>query len=171
MAFGDSLTAGESRPAYPEVLSVLVGKTVTNDGISGSTAESGIRRAPAVIIERNGSRMLILYGINDLLFGQSPGQIAVSLGHIIHACQTRNVTPVLATYPVPIHRHAAFARDTRRLNDAIRHLAASRGIRLVDLERAFMEGGKPNPALYMEDGLHPSPRGNKVMARAFAALF
>ncbi len=171
MAFGDSLTAGESRPAYPEVLAVLSGKTVTNDGISGSTAESGIRRAPAVIAGRNGSRMLILYGINDLLFGQSPGQIAVSLGRIVHVCNAWHVTPVLATYPVPIHRHAAFARDTRRLNDAIRHLAASRGIRLVDLERAFMEGGKPNPALYMEDGLHPSPRGNKVMARAFAALF
>ena len=170
MAFGDSLTSGDSSPSYPDILAGLTGKTVTNDGIPGSSADSGVGRAPAVILERNGACMLILYGINDLLFAHSPRQIAVSLDCIVQVCNTWHVTPVLATYPLPIRRHAEYARGTRLLNETIRHLAFSRGIRVVDLERAFMVGGKPDPALYLEDGLHPSARGNKVMARAFATL-
>ena len=169
MAFGDSLTAGGTCPSYPEILADLTGKTVTNDGFPGTTAESGVVRVPAVIARRNGSRMLILYGINDLLFGHSPRQIAASIDCMVHVCETWRVTPVLATYPIPIRRHAAFARGTADLNDSIRRLAATRGIRLVDLERAFMAGGKPEPDLYLEDGLHPSARGNKLIARAFAA--
>ena len=169
MAFGDSLTTGRAGPSYPAILTGLTGKTVTNDGFPGTTAESGVVRVPAVIARRNGSRMLILYGINDLLFGHSPRQIAASIDCMVHVCETWRVTPVLATYPIPIRRHAAFARGTADLNDSIRRLAATRGIRLVDLERAFMAGGKPDPDLYLEDGLHPSARGNKRIARAFAA--
>ena len=171
MAFGDSLTAGGSGPTYPEILAGLTGKTVTNDGHPGTTAESGVVRAPTVIARRNGSCMLILYGINDLLFGHSPREIAASIDCMVHVCETWRVTPVLATYPLPIRRHAAFARATADLNDSIRRLASARGIRLVDLEKAFMVAGQPDPDLYLEDGLHPSPRGNSRIARAFAALF
>ena len=171
MAFGDSLTVGEIRPAFPDILAGLTGKTVANEGIHGSTAESGVGRASAVIAARNGSCMLILYGINDLLFGHSPREIAESLDCIVHVCDSWHVTPVLATYPLPIRRHAAFARGTLLLNETIRRLASARGIRLVDLEKAFMADGKPDPALYLEDGLHPSALGNKRIAREFAALF
>ena len=171
MAFGDSLTAGRAAPSYPTILAGLIGKTVTNDGAPGTTAESGIVRAPTVIARRNGSRMLILYGINDLLFGHPPRQIAASIECMVHVCETWRVTPVLATYPLPIRRHAAFARATSDLNDSIRRLASARGILLVDLEKAFMVAGQPDPDLYLEDGLHPSPRGNSLIARTFATLF
>lgn len=171
MAFGDSLTAGGSGPTYPEILAGLTGKTVTNDGSPGTTAESGVVRAPTVIARRNGSCMLILYGINDLLFGHSPRQIAASIDCMVHVCEAWRVTPVLATYPLPIRRHAAFARATADLNSSIRRLASARGIPLVDLEKAFMVAGQPDPDLYLEDGLHPSPRGNSRIARAFATLF
>lgn len=170
MAFGDSLTAGEVQPSYPEILAVLAGKTVTNDGDYGSTAAAGVRRAPGVIIARNGSRMLVLYGINDLLFHNPPREIASSIDHILHVCLSRGVAPILATYPIPILGHARFADATFRLNDLIRHLARSRGIPLADLEKLFMKDGEPNPDLYLEDGLHPSRQGNKVIAHAFAAL-
>ena len=171
MAFGDSLTAGGVGPSFPDILDGLIGKTVTNDGLSASTARAGVARASSVIAERNGSCMLILYGINDLLFDHSPREIAALLADIVHVCETWHVTPVLATYPRPIRRHAEYARRTMLLNETIRQLAASRGIRLVDLERAFMAGGAPDPSLYLEDGLHPSPLGNKLIVRVFADLF
>ena len=171
IAFGDSLTAGETQPAYPALLSGMIGKTVTNDGSYGSTAAAGAGRCSRVIANRKGAYMLILYGINDLLFGRSTSNIAGSLEKIVNTCKNNHVVPVLATYPIPIHGHEIFAGGTYRLNNAIRNLATVHNIKCVDLEQEFLDGGDPDPALYMEDGLHPNAEGTKVMALAFADLF
>lgn len=171
IAFGDSLTAGETQPAYPAILSGLIGKKVTNDGAYGSTAASGASRCSRVIANRKGAYMLILYGINDLLFGRSTSNISGSLEKIVNTCKNNHVVPVLATYPIPIHGHEIFAGGTYRLNNAIRALATAQGIECVDLEKEFLDGSDPDPALYMEDGLHPNAEGTKVMALAFADLF
>lgn len=171
IAFGDSLTAGEVRPAYPEILSGLIGKTVTNDGSYGSTAGAGSGRCSTVIAKRKGAYMLVLYGINDILFGRSTSQIAGSLESIVNTCRNRHVVPVLATYPIPIHGHEIFAGATYRLNNAIRDLAGRYGLECVDLEKEFLDGSDPDPALYLADGLHPNAEGNQVMALAFADLF
>ncbi|MBR4190177.1 MAG: hypothetical protein IKQ55_09485 [Kiritimatiellae bacterium] len=171
IAFGDSLTAGEVQPAYPAILSGLIGKNVTNDGAYGSTAAAGASRCSRVISSRKGAYMLILYGINDLLFGRSTSNIAGSLEKIVNTCKNNHVVPVLATYPIPIHGHEIFAGGTYRLNNAIRALATAHGIKCVDLEKEFLDGGDPDPALYLEDGLHPNAEGTKVMALAFADLF
>lgn len=170
MAFGDSLTAGEVQPSYPEILALLTGKTVTNDGDYGSTAAVGVGRVSGVIAMRNGAHMLILYGINDVMCQKTPREIASSIDQMLHICLARGVVPVLATYPIPIHGHARFADATIRLNALIRNLARTRGIPLADLEALFIKDGQPDAALYLEDGLHPSCRGNKIIAHAFARL-
>ena len=171
IAFGDSLTAGEVPPPYPSILAGLIGKTVTNDGSYGSTAAAGSGRVSGVISARKGAFMLILYGINDIMFGRSTSEIAGSLGKIVDTCRDKHVVPVLATYPIPIHGHELFAGATYRLNSAIRDLASSRGIKCVDLEKEFLDGSDPDASLYLEDGLHPNAQGNQVMALAFADLF
>lgn len=171
IAFGDSVTAGESHPSYPEILGGLINRTVTNDGSYGSTAAAGSGRCSTVISKRKGAFMLVLYGINDIMFGRSTSQIAGSLESIVNTCRTMHVVPVLATYPIPIHGHEIFAGATYRLNKAIRDLAGQYGIECVDLEKEFLDGSDPDPALYMEDGLHPNAEGNRVIALAFADLF
>ena len=171
IAFGDSLTAGEVMPAYPSILTDLIGKTVTNDGVYGSTAASGSGRVAGVIANRKGAFMLILYGVNDIMFGRSTSEIAGSLGKIVDTCKDKHVVPVLATYPIPIHGHELFAGATYRLNNAIRALAAERDIKCVDLEKEFLDGTEPDASLYLDDGLHPNNQGNQVMALAFADLF
>jgi lysophospholipase L1-like esterase len=171
MAFGDSLTAGEVQPAYPAILSGLIGKTVSNDGTYGATAAAAAGRAGRVIDKRKGAFMLILYGVNDIMFGRSTSAIAGSLEKVVTTCKSKHVVPVLATYPIPINGHQIFAGATHRLNDAIRELAARHGIFCVDLEKEFMDGGDPDPTLYLDDGLHPNAEGNQVMALAFADLF
>lgn len=171
IAFGDSLTAGEVQPAYPAILSGLIGKTVTNDGSYGSTAAAGAGRCASVIAARKGAFMLVLYGINDLLFGRSTDNIAASLEKIVNICRDNHVVPVLATYPIPIHGHEIFAGGTYRLNNAIRNLASAYHLRCVDLEKEFLDGSDPDPALYLPDGLHPNAEGNKIIALAFADLF
>lgn len=171
IAFGDSLTAGEVQPSYPAILSGLIGKTVTNDGVYGSTAAAGAGRCSSVIAKRKGAFMLILYGVNDMLFGRSTDSIASSLESIVNTCLSHHVVPVLATYPIPIRGHRIFSGGTSRLNEAIRALAARYNIKCVDLEKEFLDGGEPDPALYLDDGLHPNAAGNQIVALAFADLF
>ena len=171
MAFGDSLTAGESQPAYPAILSGLIGKTVTNDGVYSSTAAAGSSRCSGIISKRKGAFMLILYGINDILYGRGTTEVTGSLESIVKTCQNNHVVPVLATYPIPIHSHELYAGATYRLNSSIRALASSYGIKCVDLEKEFLDGSDPDASLYMEDGLHPNSEGNQIMALAFADLF
>lgn len=171
IAFGDSLTAGESQPSYPAILPGLIGKVVTNDGSYGSTAAAGSGRCAGVIANRKGAFMLVLYGINDILFGRSTDNIAGSLEKIVNTCRDNHVVPVLATYPIPIHGHEIFAGATYRLNNAIRNLASAYDLHCVDLEKEFLDGSDPDPNLYMEDGLHPNAEGNRIMALAFADIF
>lgn len=170
MAFGDSLTAGEEKPAYPSILSGLIGKNVTNDGIYGSTAASGAGRCSSVIANRKGAFMLILYGVNDILRGVG-GNAVASLDSIITTCKNNHVVPVLATYPVPTKEHKIYASEVQRLNRSIRDLASQHGITCVDLEQEFDDRDDPDDSLYMEDGLHPNAAGNQIMALAFADIF
>ena len=78
-----------------------------------------------------------------------------------------NVVPVIATYPIPIADHQAFANGTRLLNSRLRNMAEEKGIVCVELEKEFGE----DPALYEPDGLHPNDAGTQIMAMAFADLF
>ncbi len=170
--FGDSITANVSGgPSYPERFAALVGMNVCNEGISGSTASYGASRVSSVIQRRKPAYMLVLYGVNDILFYRSVSDVRSSLASIVSTCQDRHVLPVLATYPVPIASHAIFAGSVRRLNEAIRELAGERGLECVDLEKEFSHNGEPDPSLYLPDGLHPTPDGNQIIAAAFADLF
>lgn len=170
--FGDSITANVSGgPSYPERFAALVGMTVYNEGVSGSTAAYGASRASTVIRRRKPAYMLVLYGVNDILFYRSVSSVVDSLSSIVSTCQNNHVLPVLATYPVPIRSHAIFAGSVRRLNESIRALADERGLECVDLEKEFSHNGEPDPALYLDDGLHPTPEGNQIIAAAFADLF
>lgn len=172
VAFGDSLTSNVCDcESYPSRLAGLIGKTVCNEGVSGSTAASGSGRVVSVIQSRKGAFMLILYGINDMLYGRSTTDIVSSLEKIVNSCRDNHVVPVLATYPIPIEGHEIFAGGTYRLNRGIRELADAYGLECVDLEDEFSDNGEPDASLYEADGLHPNDTGNQVMALSFADLF
>jgi acyl-CoA thioesterase I len=169
VAFGDSITAGTSCdcPSYPDRLANLIGKTVRNSGSDGSLASHNVERAQSVINSRQPGFMLILYGINDVIHGDNVNGIVEALYQMVSICKHNNVVPVLATYPQPIRGHTIFAYSTLALNTGIRSLAASEGIKCVDLEAEF----NADPALYESDGLHPNDAGTQIVALAFADLF
>lgn len=169
---GDSITANVSGgPSYPARLADLLGMNVINEGISGSTATYGASRVSSVIQRRKPAYMLVLYGVNDILFYRSVSETVSALSSIVSTCQNRHVLPVLATYPIPIRSHSIFAGSVQRLNQGIRDLAAERGLKCVDLEKEFSHNGEPDPDLYLSDGLHPTQEGNQIIAAAFADLF
>jgi lysophospholipase L1-like esterase len=173
VAFGDSITKGSvcSCVPYPARLSGLIAKTVYNEGVGGSQAAENVSRTQTVIDTYHPAFMLILYGVNDIIHGDGYSLPTAALGQMVAICKNNDVVPVLATYPEPFGSHAVFASGTLALNDNIRALASSEGIKCVDLESEFMGANGPNPALYVDDGLHPNDAGTQIMAMAFADLF
>ncbi len=181
VAFGDSITRGSECPCtpYPARLGGLIGKAVFNTGVGGSTASGNSGRAQEAIDKYHPAFMLILYGVNDVIMGESAAGALGAISRMVTICKQNNVVPVLATYPVPTGPHALFAGGTLTLNKGIRDIARSEGIECVDLEREFSDGRDPvvsdwpaaDLALYMPDGLHPNDAGTQVMALAFADLF
>ena len=76
-AFGDSITQGNqcSCPPYPARLGPMIGKSVPNFGIGGSTAEDNVGRTQSVIDQSRPGFMLILYGVNDVIHAHGIGTI------------------------------------------------------------------------------------------------
>lgn len=167
VCLGDSITeGGDSGGApFPSRLAVMTGKTVINEGTGGQRASGGASRAASVLNRHKPAVMTILYGANDLIQGDSPEGVIASLSSIINACRANQTEPVLATLTPMVEGHALWAGGVMTLNDMIRDLASSAGVRLVDLERKF---GSDPVMLLMPDGLHPNDAGNQVIADAFA---
>ena len=161
VAFGDSITQGSECPCapYPSRFSGLIGKTVYNTGVGGSTASSNVGRTQDAINRYHPAFMLILYGVNDIIMSESAASAVSAVNQMVAICKQNNVVPVLATYPVPTGPHHLFAGGTLALNEGIRNIARAEGLKCVDLEREF------------SDGLHPNDAGTQVMALAFADLF
>lgn len=169
VAFGDSITQGKECPCtpYPERLAGMIGKNVLNTGIGGSLAVENVGRAQSAIDKYHPGFMIILYGVNDVINGYGLDAISSALDAMVSVCYDNHVVPVLATYPRCISEHAIFGSRTSRLNEHIKAVASSRGVKCVDLESEF----NANPEWYMPDGLHPNDAGTQVMALAFADLF
>lgn len=169
VAFGDSITQGSQCPCtpYPARLGGMIGKSVANAGIAGSVATENVGRTQSAIDKYHPGFMLILYGVNDVIHGHALDGVVAALDQMVNICLDNHVVPVLATYPHPITSHAIFGPRTARLNELIKSLASSRGVKCVNLESEF----NANPEWYMPDGLHPNDAGTQVMALAFADLF
>lgn len=159
---------------YPNVLQALLrsyfsaeSPTVINRGVAGEQVASGVSRLPMELINHSPDVLLLQEGANDV--GQrSPLGIARDLRSMLQLAKMRNVQVVLGTM-LPEQGspcHTLTPSSVPPINDAIRDMAASENVPLVDLYARF---GDPPGGLIGVDGLHPSEAGYRVIAEAFFA--
>jgi hypothetical protein len=116
--------------------------------------------------------VLLMEGANDIA-NASPSAIAAGLGRMIDNARSRGMKVFLATIPpenassqcIPGCRGGS-AGLVLPFNDAVRALAASRGVPLVDVFQAFHGDVL---TLIGTDGLHPTAAGYQVIADTFFA--
>ena len=160
VAFGDSLTAGyllqpsESFPAQLQVALEAKGHKVriVNGGVSGDTTAAGLDRL-AWTLQPGADAVILELGANDALRGLDPKIARANLDKMLTAI-TANGTPVLiAGMKAPGNWGSDYAKQF----DAIfPELAAKHGAALYPF---FLDGVALNPALVLNDGLHPSAKG------------
>lgn len=169
VCLGDSLTAGYGLPnpgaqAYPALLqdkidaAGLPWRTV-NAGVSGDTTAGGLRRINWLLRQRIDILILALGG-NDGLRGIDPAVTAENLAGIIDRVRTRypEVRVVLAGMQMPANLGPDYQERYRK---TFPQVASAQDCTLIPF---LLEGVGGVPELNQPDMIHPTPRGQEIMA-------
>jgi lysophospholipase L1-like esterase len=191
VAFGDSITAGQTSPSptvlllnesdsYPYKLQRLLAARysdqtiqVVNEGVSGERADdTGKRRFGRVLDTDKPDVVLLLEGANDLNYAfthtgdaKSGVRIVVrALQEMLDSADSRKVPVLLATLTPqdPEGRNGHGADALPELNADIRRLADDDRVIIVDLFNGL--GGTPKGSIGA-DGLHPTADGYTKIAQ------
>ncbi|OYU15513.1 MAG: arylesterase [Alphaproteobacteria bacterium PA4] len=167
IAYGDSLSAGyQLRPGEgfaPQLEAALKARghavTVVNAAVSGDTTAQGRSRIGWVMagLKAKPDIVILELGANDMLRGQPPATAKSNLDAMIGDFQKRGARVILAGMLATPNLGAAYARDFNALYPA---LAKARGVTLYPF---FMDGVATVPGMQLSDGMHPTPRGVKVI--------
>lgn len=167
VVLGDSLSAGYLLPqdaAFPNVLeSALraegVDVQVENAGVSGDTSRGGLERLDWAVPEGT-QAVLVELGANDMLRGVNPAQTKEALDQIITRLKGRGIHVMLAG----MRATPTLGRDYVEKFEAIYpDLAAKHQVPLYPF---FLDGVAGNPALNLEDGMHPTRKGVELIVRS-----
>ena len=169
VVFGDSLTAGygleDVEDAYPGLLqqkidSLQLGYTVINSGISGETTAGGKNRIDWVLNQKP-SVFILELGANDGLRGVPLTETKMNLQYIIDAVKTKypSTKIVLAGMKIPPN----FGQDyTNEFKSIFPALAQKNQVALIPF---LLENVGGIPSLNQSDGIHPTAKGHKILAK------
>ena len=168
---GDSITAGyglQAGDALPIQLQAALGRLgqdvqVRGAGLSGDTTAGGLARLD-FSVQPDTEVCVVELGGNDVLQGLPPATTAANLDRILSRLKARGITAVLCGLSAPSSLNAGFARDFNRLYP---ELARRHGVLLYP---NLLAGVAMTPGLNQRDGLHPNPRGVKIIAARLAPV-
>jgi lysophospholipase L1-like esterase len=159
LCFGDSITLGNARGAYPTRLETLLeGRAqVLREGVTGEATAAGRERIREVLGRTAPDYVIILEGINDGC--NVPADVVVEhLRAMVQAVRARGAVPLLGTVFVSPGLIGGYWRQCAdRINVAMRALDVQR----IDFAAAM---GNRWDELTI-DGLHPNFRGSDVLAQ------
>jgi lysophospholipase L1-like esterase len=184
--------------AYPKVNFTLrnlgwSGDTVYGDARAGfDTPEKGFERLVSLTLELKPTVIFVTYGQNESFDGEAGlPRFEKGLNRLLDALKPADARVVLFT-PVPVYKQefttgpaAADERNAtiRRYAEAVRSVAAARGLPCLDLgdaiasaltDRGVLDGTRrgPRPGDELtENGLHFTAAGYRTTAPAFLAYF
>lgn len=164
--FGDSLTAGyglDMEEAFPALIqdrldSLGLDYTVINSGVSGETTSGGLNRLDWVLNQEVDVFVLEL-GANDGLRGVPLTETRKNLQQIIDKVKEKNPDTqiILAGMQLPPNMGPEYTSEFRKM---FPELAAKNDIPLIPF---LLEGVAGNPDLNLEDGIHPTAEGHKIL--------
>jgi acyl-CoA thioesterase I len=174
VAFGDSLMAGyQLRPGEgfaPQLEAALRAKgrnvTVVPAGVSGDTTAQGKARINWVLAGMKAKPDLVILelGANDMLRGQSPATAKANLDAMITAFKAKGARVMLAGMFAQPNLGAAYVKE---FNGMYPLLAKKHSVALYPF---FMDGVATVPGMQLSDGLHPTPKGVKIIVAKMLPL-
>jgi acyl-CoA thioesterase-1 len=165
VAVGDSLTAGygvAESEAYPALLegklqSAALDVRVVNAGVSGETTSGTLARLDWVLT-LDPDIVILETGANDGLRGLDPAMVRDNLRQIVDILQSKDIVVVLAGMKMVWNLGPAYTGEFNRIYP---DLAAEKELIFMPF---FLQGVATDPALNLDDGIHPNPAGYRIIA-------
>jgi lysophospholipase L1-like esterase len=178
VCLGDSIT----HAGYPAELETMLPVRAINAGVSGNTSRQGLARLKKDVLSHKPAAVVVLFGTNDNREDAPRVHVPVAqyeknLEVIIERCNDAGAKVVLGTMP-PIDAGAYFKRHIKEKFDAAGGLeklveqyrqaalraSKTHNVPVVDLNRLLAK----ESGWRREDGVHPTDKGNRTLARLFA---
>ncbi len=187
MTIGDSITT--YRWGYASILKAMLElhqperqRRFLNVGQSGYTSTHGKELTFTQLLIQRPDLVTIKFGANDSKHFGSPGEPSLvsqaeyreNLDAMARGFQRHTKAKIVLLSPTPVIESVVNSSlayqamhmtwdnaDIRAFGAALKDIAQKRGLGFVDLYSIF--GDTPNPDLYLEDGLHPSPAGHELI--------
>jgi acyl-CoA thioesterase-1 len=165
---GTSLTAGYGvgdDVAFPALIQQKIDSAglpyrVVNAGISGETSAGGLRRIDWSL-QQPVDVLVLELGANDALRGLDVDDMRANLDSIL--VRARRLHPGIGIVILGMEAPPNLgARYTTHFRESFAALARRYGAALVPF---LLEGVAADPDLNLEDGIHPSPAGHRIIAR------
>ncbi len=168
LVLGDSLSEGfrlHPRDAWPSLVAARLRRIdpefrVVNASVSGSTSAGGLRRLPSYLAKPIDIFILEL-GINDAFRGATVDEIRENLQTIIDKVRAKN--PGVAIIVTGLQFPITGADDDYVIafGKMFAEVAAKNHAEFVPYLLAGVGG---NPALNLDDGIHPNAAGHRILA-------
>lgn len=166
VAFGDSLTAGSGvapEQSYPSQLQRLLDQSnysyrVVNAGIGGNTSADGLSRLQS-IIDLNPRLVVLELGANDGLRGLPIAAVRKNLETIIERLQAAGIPIILAGMYIPPNYGPEYSQQFHQMYV---ELAKKYQLALIPF---ILENVAGRPELNLDDGIHPTGQGYRVVAK------
>ena len=172
LILGDSLSAGymmAAEQSWPALLnqqwqSEKFNVTIINSSISGSTTQDGLARLPALLTRYKPDWVLIELGAIDGIRGFPPAIPYKTLQKSIQLIQENGGKPLLMQIRIPRNYGAAYIA---KLEAIYPQLAEETKTPLLPF---FLEPIVTQPALMMNDGIHPTAEAQPLIKNMMAPL-
>lgn len=167
--FGNSITAGygtEQDKAFPALIqkkldSAEYNYKVINAGVSGETTSGGLSRIAWVLEQEKPDILVLELGANDGLRGKPVDEIKSNLQSIIDTIRAKDpgMQIILAGMKMPPNLGKAY---TQSFYEVFKQLHQKNKTGFIPF---ILKGVASKPELNQGDGIHPTARGHKVIAK------
>lgn len=143
-------------------------RTVLNRGFGGSVLADSVHYAPRLVWPHSPKVVVVYAGDNDIGGGLTPMEVSADFAALVAKIREKlPQTPIVYLSIKPSIKRWALWGKVQEANAKIKAVCDSgEKLTFVDVGPSMLgEDGKPNPELFVKDGLHMTPAGYAVWTK------
>jgi acyl-CoA thioesterase I len=168
VCLGDSITWGfphGSEYSWVHMLDKKMDGDFINQGINGNTTTDMLRRFDRSVLCFQPTHVVIMGGLNDIIWGDSFDRISWNLQEMVKIAQKHGIKAILGTPTCVVQ--PGIERLAERIRSWIKKYGRDNDIPVIDFGKAFLDGsGGICREMLLADGAHPSRAGYQALFEA-----